>query len=112
MWHRDGPLRRSCHLLSLWPVIVVSPQQRAGHYGPLGKGGRALGCGHRKEAPDRRVQRETRRHHGPTIPPFFASSAFDVTITHPLQQKYLEIAMEEAGVAAQDAHDKSSRSHL
>jgi hypothetical protein len=36
----------------------------------------------------------------------FASSAFDVTITHPLQQKYLEIAMEEAGVAAQDAHDK------
>ena len=42
----------------------------------------------------------------------FASSAFDVTITHPLQQKYLEIAMEEAGVAAQDAHDKKLQSHL
>ena len=42
----------------------------------------------------------------------FASSAFDVTITHPLQQKYLEIAMEEAGVAAQDAHDKKLQKSL
>ena len=36
----------------------------------------------------------------------FALSAFDVTITHPLQKKYIEIAMEEAGVVAQEAHDR------
>jgi hypothetical protein len=36
----------------------------------------------------------------------FALSAFDVTISHPLQKKYIEVAMEEGGVAAQDAHDK------
>ena len=42
----------------------------------------------------------------------FPSSAFDVTITHPLQKKYLEVAMEEAGVAAQDAHDKKLQKSL
>ena len=31
----------------------------------------------------------------------FASSAFDVTITHPWQQKYKEIAMEEAGMVVE-----------
>jgi hypothetical protein len=36
----------------------------------------------------------------------FASSAFDVTISHPLQQKYKDIAMEEAGVVAEEAHDR------
>ena len=36
----------------------------------------------------------------------FASSAFDVTISHPLQKKYLDIAMAEAGVVANDAHDR------
>jgi hypothetical protein len=36
----------------------------------------------------------------------FATSAFDVTITHPLQKKTIEVAMEEAGVAAQEAHDR------
>jgi hypothetical protein len=36
----------------------------------------------------------------------FATSAFDVTVTHPLQQKFLEIAMEEGGVVAEDAHDR------
>ena len=36
----------------------------------------------------------------------FASSAFDVTISHPLQKKLIEIAMEEAGVASQEAHDR------
>ena len=36
----------------------------------------------------------------------FATSAFDVTITHPLQKKTIEVAMEEAGVAAEDAHDR------
>ena len=36
----------------------------------------------------------------------FASSAFDVTISHPLQKKYLDIAMTEAGVVAEDAHDR------
>ena len=36
----------------------------------------------------------------------FATSAFDVTITHPLQQKFLEIAIEEGGVVAEDAHDR------
>jgi hypothetical protein len=34
----------------------------------------------------------------------FATSAFDVTITHPLQKKFLEIAMEEAGMVAKEAH--------
>ena len=36
----------------------------------------------------------------------FASSAFDVTISHPLQKKYLDIAMTEAGVVAGEAHDR------
>ena len=36
----------------------------------------------------------------------FPSSAFDVTVTHPLQKKYIQVAMSEAGVAAQDAHDR------
>src|SRR6187402_3180870 len=36
----------------------------------------------------------------------FATSAFDVTITHPLQKKFLEIATEEAGMVAEAAHDK------
>jgi hypothetical protein len=36
----------------------------------------------------------------------FATSAFDVTIAHPLQKKFIEIAMEEAGVAAEEAHDR------
>jgi hypothetical protein len=35
----------------------------------------------------------------------FATSAFDVTISHPLQKKFIEIAM-EAGVVAQEAHDR------
>jgi len=42
----------------------------------------------------------------------FASSAFDVTVTHPLQKKFLEVAMEEAGVAAQDAHDNKLQKSL
>ena len=42
----------------------------------------------------------------------FALSAFDVTISHPLQLKYIEVAMEEAGVAAQDAHDKKLQKSL
>ena len=33
----------------------------------------------------------------------YETSAFDVTITHPLQKKFIEVAMEEAGVVAQDA---------
>jgi hypothetical protein len=36
----------------------------------------------------------------------FASSAFDITISHPLQKKFIEIAMEEAGVVAEEAHDR------
>ena len=39
-------------------------------------------------------------------------AGFDVTVTHPLQKKYLEVAMEEAGVAAQDAHDKKLQKSL
>jgi hypothetical protein len=42
----------------------------------------------------------------------FASSAFDVTITHPLQQKYKEIAMEEAGMVAEEAHDRKLQKSL
>ena len=42
----------------------------------------------------------------------FASSAFDVTISHPLQKKYIQVAMEEGGVAAQDAHDKKLQKSL
>ena len=36
----------------------------------------------------------------------FASSAFDVTVAHPLQKKYVDVAMSGAGVAAQEAHDR------
>jgi hypothetical protein len=42
----------------------------------------------------------------------FAQSAFDVTISHPLQKKFIEVAMEEAGVAAQDAHDRKLQKSL
>ncbi len=42
----------------------------------------------------------------------FASSAFDVTITHPLQEKFKEIAMEEPGVVAEEAHDKKLQKSL
>ena len=36
----------------------------------------------------------------------FASSAFDVTVSHPLQKQYLDVAMTEAGVVAEEAHDR------
>ncbi len=42
----------------------------------------------------------------------FATSAFDVTITHPLQKKFLEIAMEEAGMVAEEAHDRKLQKSL
>jgi hypothetical protein len=42
----------------------------------------------------------------------FASSAFDVTITHPLQKKFINIAMEEAGMVAEEAHDKKLQKSL
>ena len=42
----------------------------------------------------------------------FASTAFDITITHPLQKKFIEIAMEEAGVVAQEAHDRKLKKSL
>jgi hypothetical protein len=42
----------------------------------------------------------------------FATSAFDVTISHPLQLKYKEIAMEEARVVAEEAHDKKLQKSL
>ena len=34
----------------------------------------------------------------------FATSAFDVTIAHPLQKKFLKIASEKAGTVAEEAH--------
>ena len=42
----------------------------------------------------------------------FNSSAFDVTITHPLQKKFIEIATEERGVAAKEAHDRKLQKSL
>ena len=42
----------------------------------------------------------------------FATSAFDVTVTHPLQKKILEIAMEEAGIVAEEAHDRKLQKSL
>lgn len=42
----------------------------------------------------------------------FQSSAFDVTVAHPLQKKYIEVAMSEAGVAAQEAHDRKLQKAL
>ena len=42
----------------------------------------------------------------------FESTAFDVTITHPLQVKYLKVAMEEAGVVAEEAHDRKLLKHF
>ena len=41
----------------------------------------------------------------------FATSAFDVTITHPLQKKFLEIAM-EADMVAEEAHDRKLQKSL
>jgi hypothetical protein len=42
----------------------------------------------------------------------FASSAFDVTVTHPLQKSYVNVAAVEAGVAAHAAHDRKLQKHL
>jgi hypothetical protein len=42
----------------------------------------------------------------------FPISAFDVTIAHPLQKKYISVAMVEPGVAAQEAHDKKLQKTL
>ena len=42
----------------------------------------------------------------------FESTAFDVTIAHPLQLKYITVAMEESGVAAEEAHDRKLQKHL
>ena len=42
----------------------------------------------------------------------FATFAVDVTNTHPLQKKILKIAMEEAGMVAEEAHDKKLQKSL
>jgi hypothetical protein len=42
----------------------------------------------------------------------FTCSAFDVTIAHPLQKKYIDVAMVEAGVAAKEAHDRKLQKAL
>jgi hypothetical protein len=42
----------------------------------------------------------------------FSSTAFDVTVTHPLQKKFIEVATGVAGWAAQEAHDKKLQKHL
>jgi hypothetical protein len=42
----------------------------------------------------------------------FTSTAFDVTISHPLQLKYISTAMEEGGLAANEAHDRKLQKHL
>jgi hypothetical protein len=42
----------------------------------------------------------------------FQSTAFDVTVTHPLQKKHIDVAMEEAGVTAQEAHDRKLLKYL
>jgi hypothetical protein len=42
----------------------------------------------------------------------FASTAFDVTVAHPLQRKYIDVASSEAGVAAQEAHDRKLQKAL
>ena len=42
----------------------------------------------------------------------YATSAFDVTVAHPLQKKYIDVAMSEAGVAAQEAHDRKLQKSL
>src|SRR5579864_7142171 len=42
----------------------------------------------------------------------FASTAFDVTVAHPLQKKHQGVAMDEAGVAAEEAHDNKLKKHL
>jgi len=42
----------------------------------------------------------------------FPTTAFDVTVSHPLQLKYLTVAMDEAGVVAQDAHDRKLQKSL
>jgi len=42
----------------------------------------------------------------------YPSSAFDITISHPLQKKFIEIAMEEGGVVAEEAHDRKLQKSL
>jgi len=42
----------------------------------------------------------------------FAASAFDVTVAHPLQKKHIDVATDEAGVAAQAAHDRKLQKSL
>jgi hypothetical protein len=42
----------------------------------------------------------------------FSTSAFDVTVAHPLQKKHIEVAMSDAGVVAQAAHDRKLQKSL
>jgi ubiquitin carboxyl-terminal hydrolase 44/49 len=42
----------------------------------------------------------------------FSSTAFDVTVAHPLQKKHIDVALGEAGVAAQEAHDRKLQKAL
>jgi hypothetical protein len=42
----------------------------------------------------------------------FSTSAFDVTISHPLQKKYLDIAMDRAGMVAEEAHRRKLNKSL
>jgi hypothetical protein len=42
----------------------------------------------------------------------FSSTAFDVTVAHPLQKKHIDVALEEPGVAAQEAHDRKLQKAL
>jgi hypothetical protein len=99
-------------VLPLQSLLGVSPQQHQGHSWALGKGCWSLGGrdreknqidGSKAKPGDITVQQY---HRG------FASSAFDITISHPLQKKFIEIAMEEAGVVAEEAHDRKLKKSL
>ena len=105
---RDGRVRRSRCLLSPWAFSLLFRHNNVRDI--LGHAARGAGltavvlekknqiAGSRAKPGDITVQQY---HRG------FASSAFDVTVTHPLQKKFLEIATEEAGTVAQDAHARS-----
>src|SRR5271154_6261014 len=84
-----------CHLLPPRHLALVPPQQHTGHLGPAKAAGLSAVTekkhqieGSNEKPGDITIQKY---HRG------YPSSAFDITVTHPLQKKYNEVAMEEAG---------------
>ena len=107
-----GRSRRPLGVLQEWSLLRVSPQPRTGHPRARGAGRWALGGRSGEEKSGSRIQVKAWGHHRAAVSPGLHLNGFRRHRHHPLQKKYVEIAMEEAGVAADQAHDKKLQKHL